>query len=205
MKRILLLAAFFCVTCFSQAEYDFNFKFSGQINEITENENEALPGISLNQQFNGVMSYSIVPDQSANEEGGAYNQNASISVKLGPETYTYRDKHVYIRSGINSRYYGDYFNFAVDASVDEYLNVTWFGIELNDFTCTALSDDSLPVSFDLTKFDSALFKMIGTRKDPSTDHFNRFIVTGTLNEITPVPEPSMLLLFGLGGILLRKK
>jgi hypothetical protein len=175
------------------------FEFSGYIDDISANENNALGNVYINQPFEGWFTYSSVPDQSPNPAYGRYHQNASISVTLGTQTITYFDDFVYIR--VYDNYRGeDEFSFAVDNRQGDF-EFTGYGVHLSDSTGVVFNSDALPMSFDLTHFDSARLELHG-HKYPVWDWFD---VSGEITSLILIPEPATLLLLGFGAVLLRKR
>ena len=174
------------------------FEFSGYIDYIEANENNALGNLSLNQPFHGWFRYSVVPDQDADTNYGYYGQDASISVTLGTLTLPYIDDYVYVRVGNN--YYNnneDAFVHVVDGGQGDY-NFTKFGIYLFDSTGTVYDNDALPVSFDLAQFDSTRLDIYGS----TSPVYNWFAVEGEITDITFVPEPISLILMATSFTIL---
>ncbi|MBA7637709.1 hypothetical protein ES703_45356 [subsurface metagenome] len=109
------------------------FEFSGFIDNINSNENNALGNVYLNQSFDGWFTYSSVADQyPSSATTGHYHQDASISVTLGTQTLSYIDDYVYIRV-YNNYSNEDEFSFAVDASQGDF-SFTYYGVDLTDST-----------------------------------------------------------------------
>lgn len=199
MKRILFLII---ICCASKVVFaDVVFEFSGYIDQINENTNNAILDAIVGQPFNGWFSYSSVPDWLPDDMYGSYGQDASITVVLGTTTYSYIDKSVFIRVTDSSPYYNDKFRFSVDADLDEYINCSVFGIELTDSTSTAFDSDELPENLDLSAFDSTFFNMIGCRRADTSC----FDVRGNITNLTLIPEPTMLLMLAFGGLVIRRK
>ncbi len=195
MKRmiVLLVVVWLSYACYGEV---IEYEFSGFIDTINNNQNNVLPGVTINQPFEGTFSYSIVPDYDPDStRHGGYYQDASISVSLDYFTLSYLDDFVYfsIRDEISSG--EDRFYFVVDGQQGDY-NFSNFGIILLDSTRQVFTDDSLPLSLDLNDFTSSKLLLIGRKQ--MQDYFN---VEGTITSLTLVPEPAtMSLLFG--GLLL---
>lgn len=173
------------------------YEFSGFIDTIVYNQNNVLPGLTINQPFEGRFSYSIIPDHISDPKYGygVYHQDASISVSLDNLTLSYLDDFVnfLIYNEISS--VEDGFYFAVDGDQGDY-SFSNFGIILLDSTCQAFADNSLPLSLDLNDFTSSKLQLIGSKQ--MHDYFN---VEGTITSLTLVPEPATMSLL-LGGLLL---
>ena len=197
MKLIILTLIFVSVS-FPVMANTVEFEFSGFIDNISSNENNALGNVYLNQPFDGWFSYSSVADQyPSSDTTGHYHQDASISVTLGTQTLSYIDAYVYIR--VYDNYSNeDEFSFAVDASQGDFA-FNGYGIRLSDSTATVFNSDALPMSFDLAQFDSPRLIIRGS-KLPNSDWFD---VEGEITSL--VPEPATIFLLGLGGIALLTK
>lgn len=201
---IILIIIFSGVTLNSKsaAGQVLTFSYEGIIDTINDNENDAIPGLHLGQEFHGWFQYEIVPDQDSSIYHGEYNQDTSIAVTLDDLTISYLDDFVYVRvynigAGSPSN---DAFSFAVDGGEVDY-NFTYFGIELEDSTDTVFDSDALPISFDLTQFDSTRFKLHGY-KLPNWDWFS---AEGQLTSLVQIPEPGTILLLGFGAVMLGKR
>ena len=193
MKRMIVLLVVVCLSyaCYGQV---IEYEFSGFIDTIDDNQNNVLPGLTINQPFEGTFSYSIVPDQSSLSRLGRYNQDASISVSLDNFTLSYLDDFVYFSVSDQISPGEDRFSFMVDGQQGDY-NFTLFGVRLIDSTRQAFTDDSLPLSLDLNDFTSNKLHIVGYKEA------NLFQIEGTITSLTLVPEPAtMSLLFG--GLLL---
>jgi len=176
------------------------FEFSGFIDTINSNENNALGNVYLNQPFNGWFSYSSVPDQTSNPDYGVYVQDASISTTLGALALNYLDDQIYVTVANDYTDGEDRFWFGVDASNGDF-SFTNYGIHLDDSTGMVYNTGVLPMSIDLADFDSTRFLLKGYAL-PDGDWFD---VEGEITNITAVPEPATFLLLGLGWVVLRKK
>ena len=186
------------VVCLSYACYGeiIEYEFSGFIDTIGDNENNVLPGLTIDQPFEGRFSYSIIPDQDSDPGVGRYDQDVSISVSLDNFTLSILDDPVYfdITNGISSG--EDIFYLGGQARRGDYY-YTNFWVSLIDSTRQAFTDDSLPLSLDINDFTSSKLGISGF-KDPQRDFFS---IEGTITSLTLVPEPAtMSLLFG--GLLL---
>ena len=198
--KILILLFVLLWSIVPVAANTVKFEFSGFIDEIEANTNNALPGIHLNQPFHGWFSYSFVPDQTTNPDYGVYSQNASISTTLGTLVFDHIDAHVYIRVANNYTDDEDIFSHAVDALSGNF-SFTKYGVYLTDSTGMVFNTGELPTSLDMAQFDSTRFMLKGYSL-PNHDWFD---VEGEITSITTVPEPSIFLLFALGGLILRRK
>lgn len=199
MKKLIFLFALLLSAVAVTAD-SYEFEFSGYIDVIEANTNNALPGIYLNQPFHGWFSYSIVPDQTPNPDYGVYSQNASISTTLGTLDLDHIDDHIYIRVANDYTNGEDIFSHAVDASNGSF-GFTKYGLYLTDSTGTVFNTGQLPVSFDLSQFDSRRFMLKGYSL-PNTDWFD---VEGEITSLTLVPEPITLASLFLGALFIRNK
>ncbi len=197
---ILLALTVACVFARPVQATSVEFEFSGFINAVYSNENNALGNVYIAQPFEGWFTYSSVPDQyPTSPSTGHYFQHTSISVALDSQTLSYIDAVVYIRVYDNYSS-GDTFSFGVDASQGDF-DFTNYGVRFSDSTGTVFIDDSLPMSFDLAQFDDRELTIAGYRT-PNGDWFH---VTGEVTSLTLVPEPGTVFLFGLAGVgLLRR-
>ncbi len=182
MKSIMLNLIFLSLSLPVMAN-TVKFEFSGYIDIINSNENNALGNVYLNQPFNGWFSYSSVADQyPSSATTGHYHQDASISVALGTQTLSYIDDYVYIR--VYDNYQGeDTFSFGVDATQGDF-NFTFFGVYLSDSTGMVFNNDDLPMSFNLAQFDSSRLVIAGY-KLPNWDWFD---IGGKITNMTLVPH-----------------
>ena len=201
-SRILIIFAVVVLSIFptSNMADTVEFEFSGFIDIINSNENNALGNVYLNQPFDGWFTYSSVPDQSSDPVYGSYGQDASISVTLGTQIISYIDDYVIIVVSNNDYTGADSFLHVVDATQGDF-SFTYYGVDLTDSTGMVFNNDDLPMSFDLAQFDSSMLVIAGY-KLPNWDWF---YVGGEITNMTLIPEPATLLLLGLGGLALLRK
>jgi hypothetical protein len=174
----------------------YTYEFSGYVTQIT-NQNNAIPGVYLNQPFTGLFSYSSMPFSST----GIYDQPASLTIKLGSFTLTHTDKtcQITVINNLTSAT-GKVDSFTFHASGTQGLyNYTRSGVTLQDSTRTVFTTTALPETLLLSAFNSAKMNLTGTK---GADTFN---IIGNINSLKLVPEPATLLLLTAALPFLRRK
>ncbi|QBG47675.1 PEP-CTERM sorting domain-containing protein [Verrucomicrobia bacterium S94] len=178
-----------------------SFSFSGVVDTVDQNENNTLGIIDSGDLFSGTFSYSDIDDRDSRVGIGNYSQEATLNLTLGSKQIEY-DGYIYIRvwNDLISR---DGFDFAVDDQFEDW-NMGWYGFELIDSTQTTYSDESLPSSFSASDFNNPAFRLDGSTISTG----DQFSVNMTVQNISPIPEPSTISMLGLAsGIIwtIRRK
>jgi hypothetical protein len=174
----------------------YTYEFSGYVSQIT-NQNNAIPGVYLNQPFTGTFSYSSMPFSTT----GIYDQPASLTIKLGTFTLTHTDKQTAITVINNlTSATGKVDSFTFHASGTQGLyTYTRSGVTLQDSTRTAFTTTALPETLLLSAFNSAKMNLTGSK---GTDTFN---IIGNITTLTLIPEPATLLMLAAAIPFLRRK
>lgn len=167
-----------------------SFSFSGQVKSVIQNDNNTLGTINFGDYFSGTFSYSDVPDSEPDDGWGSYSQHAIVNLSLGSLNLEHEGR---AEIGVIDKAAGwDGFQFIVGETIDD-LDMAWFGLELTDSTRAVFNDDSLPTTFDLSDFDIRTFHLDG-RRESTREYFS---IEMQLQNISPIPEPSTVSLFGL--------
>jgi hypothetical protein len=208
-KFILGLCIF--LVCFSNVRAQvYTFEFSGHIYSSGgqySNIPQALRNIE-GQNFSGWFQYDdsispVIENAGTVYERYHYDQIASIEVNLDHLSTSHINSPVSISVDNNryeprSRMYYDYFSYSFISVLPDYGSAE-YQMYFRDTTGTAFNSFALPTSFDLSDFQADVFNIyMGTVNNPI--HFY-----GLVDTIALVPEPASLLLFSLGGLLIRRK
>jgi len=172
----------------------YTYQFAGTINTIVLNENNAIPGVYLNQSFSGWFSYNS--DSQTTEIG-------AIAFTLGEFESAVIDDCC-LATVLNnpapptSQSNYDLFSALFYDIQDDY--EFWrTGITLKDSTCTAFDSDQLPTDLILSMFSVARLDISGSKGE---DDFN---ISGRITSLTQIPEPASLLILLSGTLCLRRK
>jgi len=177
-----------------------SFTFNGQVSTIIDNQNDVLGSLIPGDSFSGTFTYSDTPDTEPWPTSGQYNQQATLDLNLGSNTFIYDgNMNIATADGPSS----DFFEYWTDESFGDW-NMLWYGFEFEDTDQTALSDDSLPTSFNVADYTDPIFRLVGS----STSSGDQFHIVMEVQNISPIPEPSTISMLGLAsGIvwIIRRK
>ena len=186
MKPALLsLAVLLAATA---AAGTYTYQFTGVIDLINSNENNAIPDVVTDQSFTGWFSY-----DSSTKGAMAFTLGAFQPAVINDSCFVvvYNDPPA-TPSGCDSfsaMYYDTQGQYTFERT----------GITLKDTTCTAFSSTQLPTDLVLSMFTSARLDIAGHK---GTDDFN---ISGKITSLTQVPEPACLLLVLCGTLCLRRR
>jgi len=220
MKNLMLIfisTAFFLSTT-SVIASPIRFNFTGDVTSVnpdtnspTTFEGEFNTTFNTSQKLSGFFIFdSTTPDTNTNigDPDLATYVLTDISFTIGSYTggaslfSTYNQIQI-INATAGNGFFGDLYNPHISSPIGlEIASVSpeFFDIDfINTTTKTALTDDSLPLAPPLlSSFDSTTWSL--TFNEPNTEGSAfRHIVSGTITSLTTnVPEPSSILLVGLG-------
>ncbi len=158
-----------------------SFSFNGVVSVVVENENDVLGIINPGDSFTGTFSYADTTDTEPWPTSGQYNQIATLDLTIGGTQFNY-DGNMFI--AVSDGPSSDYFEYWTNETFDDW-DMSWFGFEFEDSNQTALSDDSLPTSYDVTAFTDPIFRLIGS-KVSSGDSFH---IVMEVQDISSTSEP----------------
>lgn len=206
MKKIfvLLTILIFATNCVSEI---LTFEFTGSVSSIDKGYGSTVPDVSIGQPVIGTFSYDTsvpgVIDPLVNDRYN-YDQTGSLEVSVGDIVISHINEPVEIdvdndAYNIREERYEDHFYYRLTTTVAEFGpdDINCDVRFLDNLNATAFDSFELPTSFDLSDFDIAEF------------YFHRsiewFTVHCQIDQISLVPEPVSIVLFSLGGLLLRKR
>jgi len=189
----------------------------GIVDSVDDSYNLLESEISAGDTITGWYIYdSETPDLEPSTYNGIYEHTTTpygFSLTIGNLTFQTDPTDVDFVIGIENNYYGgpwDYYtvtsskNLPLDngVSVD---NLHW---QLDDYPGTAISSDELtivPPHLSKWKHNNRLSILGGQYPFPSPTEKTLFGINGHVTSDWLIPEPATLLLFGLGGLFLRKR
>jgi len=194
--------------------------FTGVVDLVGDSYNLLENGVQAGDSISGFYIYdSETPD--SEPEGlmsiGWYQHTTApygISLTIGTLTFQTNPANVNFMIGISNNYDGaslDVYGVASynNLELDNGTIVDEFGLRFDDYSGTALSSDALlPIPLELSQWESKGLGIHGSGY-PSPpiegDKSVPFSIIGHIDSVWLVPEPTTLLLFGLGGLFLRKR
>jgi hypothetical protein len=196
------------VLCFCAHAELIEIGFSGLVDSVDDPCNLLQNGVQQGATITGSYSYnSQTPDSTPELEwNGLYQHTTTpygMSLTIGELTFqtdeTNVDFVVWIKNNFNNTEDGyrvtSYNNLPLNDLHIERLS--WF---LNDYSGDAISSIELPATPpDLSVWQSNLLLIDGYR---GSDFFE---FSGHVTDVWLIPEPCTLFIFGLGGLLLRKR
>jgi hypothetical protein len=222
--RVIGFIAFFLVLFCPLAKSEpITFYFTGELIGVTDNTPNLVLGdqFSIGDAFSGIFTYDLSAiDGGPPEYAGAYHYNAlptGISISTNGLNFSSDPDNV----NINISTYNDMVN-VFGEMMDQFsfhvnFNVIFpvptgigssISIILQDWTATALENDSLPTDLYLPSWEVAYFQLSSNIGPHAWDYYS---ILGEIHSITPqnpIPEPTTMLLLasGLMGLAgLRRK
>jgi len=174
---------------------------------VTATSGVGLPNtIHVGDIFTGIYTYdSLTPDSKVSPNQGEYQHKAPSEIRIFLGGYEFITKP---SDGFLMRIYDD-FTESGGYSYDGYYirgfgtsgipNISLYAIywNLKDTKQRALSSDVLPVT--------APVLSDWNRSDFQINSPNIFAIDGNITQAVLIPEPTSMLLLGLGGLLFRRK
>jgi hypothetical protein len=218
MRRVIItigLVALFSPCMPVRAEL-IKIGLAGQVDYIDDPYSLLENGVHQGDSITGFYIYdSETPDSDPSIYIGFYQHWTApygMSLTAGSLTFQTDPTNVNLEIGLTNNYEGDppdhytvtgHNNLALanGVSID---NLHW---QLDDYSGTALSNDALPLTApDLSRWQSNSLSVSGGMYPfPLEGDKTLFRISGQVTSVWLIPEPASLLIFGLGGILLRKR
>lgn len=159
------------------------YGFSGTIAEVSENENDAIPGLAVGDAFTGSTTF---------ESTGWHGTSGTVRTIINGVDLLFTGQAIYGEVDVQPatsysiRIAGDTAGLLVGST----FSAGNFGPDLRDTDGSAGHTTPFPNSLNLAEFEQNLFRIMGTLV--SGNH--RIFATGQLTEFFLVPEPTSLLL-----------
>lgn len=184
MKPVLLFLAILFAAAPVSAAVTYTYQFTGTIDAIGQNQNNAIPGVYAGQTFSGWFSYNS--DTLTTEIG-------ALSFTLGAFQPAVIDDRLYCNVvtdyALNTMYYDTQGQY-------EFWRT---GVALQDTTGITFTKNQLPTEILFSMLTSARLNISGSK---GPDSFN---LSGPITSLSAVPEPTTLLLLAGVTLCLRRK
>jgi hypothetical protein len=216
-RKAVLLGVFFVLglACLVQA-YPIKIGFAGLVDSVGDDYNLLQGAVHSGDSISGFYIYdSNTPDsEPTNVNFGFYQHSASpygMTITIAGLTFQTDPANVDFAIAISDNYNSSADFYTVTSnnnlSLDNGLSIDALWWQLDDHYGTVFSSDALPLTPpDLSQWQgNALQVNGGSYPFPSPGEKTLFDITCHVTDVWLVPEPSTLLLFGFGGLLLRKR
>ena len=214
---IILMMLLFLMPVLCQAEL-IQIGFSGIVDSVTDPYNLLENGVQTGNSISGSYIYdSETPDSEPSVYVGLYQHTTSpygISLTIGTLTFQTDPANVNFVISTSNNYDGATLDVYGTASynnleLDNGTIVDEFGLRFDDYSGAALSSDALPLTpLNLLQWEDNGFGIYGSGypiPPIEGDKSVPFSIIGHVDSVWLIPEPTTLLLFGLGGLFLRRR
>ena len=191
--------------------------FSGYVDGINDPYNLLEGAVTDGAPISGYYIYdSLTSDSDPSIYTGLYEYSAApygMSLTIGTLTFQTDPANVDLEIGLSNNYYGETWDYYTIRSnnnleLDTGVSIDSISWQLTDNTGNALSSDILPLGppdLSAWQYDNHFSVRGGRYPFPPEGEKTLFNFGGYIDSVWLIPEPATLILFGLSGLLIRKR
>jgi len=217
LRNLVLTAATVGMIALTAQADSITFIFTGHVVTVEDMSGVLGGSITTGTPLSGTYTFdSLTPDSNAFPDVGDYLHTSAgngIIANMGPFTFQTDPNAVdFLLEVVNRPLRDNYllrsFNNIASGPlppVSEELHIAW---QLDDPTATALTSDALPLTPpDLSQWEQVFaftvdnpgseFPLFSSESPPFPDQ-GRFFIRAIIDSVSPIPEPTTLLLLGSG-------
>ena len=177
-----LIIAWIILVTNAQADL-LTFSFEGSISGVSSNQNEVLGPLAIGDRVTGTFAFETdVADTNGNAGSGIFPQMTTASLNF-PNTNV--DTAGATNQAAVSNITTDSFRFEAVGDTEQF-NLGLLRLSFFDSFGSVFDSEDLPTSLDFSDFTSASFTLRGSELSSG----DGYLVTGSINNLISVPEPS---------------
>jgi hypothetical protein len=216
IASFLLMGAVFLAGASPANGYPVTIYIEAVVDTVQDSGNYLEGKISAGNLITGYYTYeSTTPDSEPSVYDGIYEHTSipyGMSLTAGGMTFQTNPANVNLIIGLTNNYYGEPWDYYRVTSynnlvLDNGVSVDQLHWQLDDYPGTVLSNDALPTTpLDLSQWQTNSLSISGgIYPFPPEGDKTLFLIRGHVDSVYLIPEPATIILFGIGGLFLRKR